>query len=391
MNTIVTLKKNEDKRILNGHLWAFSNELQKIEGTPQAGDIVEMYSHNRMFLGKGFYNPNSLIAVRLLTRLQDEPIDFQFFKRRIESALQLRKLMYPCDTTFRIVHGEADFLPGLVIDKYNDFISLQTFSYGMDSRLTLICDVLESLLQPRGIIERNETLLRQLEGLPQKKGHLRGSGHQTTVTENNITYEIDLLEGQKTGFFLDQRENRHAFRRYVKGMRVLDCFCNNGGFALNAAFAEAKSVIGIDVSEIATTTALNNAKKNKLDHQTQFMTTDAFEYLSSAVSRGEKFDVINLDPPSFSKNKKTILKAKRGYAELHTLALSALNTDGILATASCSHHIYEETFLEIINNCARKANRQISLLEWRGAAPDHPTLPAMPETKYLKFGVFMVR
>ena len=391
MNTTVRLKKNEERRILNGHLWAFSNEIQKIEGSPQAGDIVDLHSHAGGFLGKGLYNPGSLIAVRLLTRLPDEAIDFQFFRRRIESALELRKLMYPESGTYRIVHGEADFLPGLIIDKYNDFLSLQTFSYGMDSRLTLICDVLESLLRPRAIIERNETPFRQLEGLPQKKGHLRGSGHETVITENDIRYELDLLEGQKTGFFLDQRENRNAFRRYSKGMRVLDCFCNSGGFALNAAFAEAESVTGIDVSEAATAAASKNAALNKLDQRAQFITGDVFEYLSSVVAHGEKFDVINLDPPSFSKTKKTVLSAKRGYAELHALAFSALSAGGILATASCSHHIYEETFLDIINTCARKASRQISLLEWRGAAPDHPVLPAMPETKYLKFGVFRVR
>ncbi len=390
---MITLKKNEDKRILNGHLWIFSNEIgpdKSVDDTPQAGDIVEVHNRAGTFLGKGFYNPSSLIAVRLLTRQQDEAIDFEYFRKRISSALQLRRQMYPDAETFRIVHGESDFLPGLIIDKYNDYVSVQTFSYGMDSRLTLICDVLDSLLHPTAIIERNEALLRQLEDLPQKKGILRGAGHQTTINEHDIKYEVDLLEGQKTGFFLDQRENRYALRRYVKGMRVLDCFCNNGGFALNAAYAEASEVIGVDVSDVAITIASNNAKLNKLDQRTRFVTADVFEYLRSSASHGEKFDVINLDPPSFAKNKKTVHQAIRGYKELHTLALSLLTPNGILATSSCSHHIYEETFLDIINNCTRESDSEVSLLEWRGASQDHPVLLAMPETGYLKFGIFRV-
>ncbi|HEV8537563.1 MAG TPA: class I SAM-dependent rRNA methyltransferase [Bacteroidota bacterium] len=386
----ITLKKNEDRRIQNGHLWAFSNEIAKIEGEPKAGDIVELHNHAGNFIGKGFFNPSSLIAVRLLTRHKEETIDFEYFRKRIASSLQLRRQMYPDAESFRIVHGEADFLPGLIIDKYNDFVSLQAFSYGMDSRLTLICDVIDSLLHPGAIIERNETIFRQLEGLEQKKGLLRGSGNETVITENGIKYKINLLDGQKTGFFLDQRENRKAFRRYVKGCRVLDCFCNDGGFALNAAFAEASEVIGVDVSQAAVNNASGNAKLNNLDHRARFIAEDAFEYLKSAALRSEKLDVIALDPPSFAKNKKTVRRAQRGYKELHTLALSILKPNGILATASCSHHIYEETFIEIINTCARAAGRDISLLEWHGASLDHPVLPTMPETKYLKFGIFRV-
>lgn len=390
MASSITLKKNEDRRILKGHLWVFSNEIKSIEETPQAGDIVELRNHAGVFLGKGVYNPNSLIAVRLLSRNRDEPIDFQFFKQRIESALQIRQLMYPKGDTYRVVHGEADFLPGLIIDKYDDLLSLQTFSFGMDRRMTLLCDVLESLLHPRSIIERNETMFRQLEGLQQKKGLLRGTEHRTTIHENTIAYEVDLLEGQKTGFFLDQRENRRAFRRYVRGMRVLDCFCNDGGFSLNAASAGAREAVGIDSSESAVHNATRNAQLNKLEKVANFVCGDVFDFLKSAAARGEQFDVINLDPPSFAKNKRTVIKAKRGYSELHSLAFSVLRPNGILSTASCSHHIFEETFLDIINSSARKSHREISLLEWHGAAPDHPVLPAMPETRYLKYGIFRV-
>lgn len=387
MTKFITLKKNEDKRILNGHLWAFSNEIQSINGEPQAGDIIELRDHGGKFIGIGFFNPHSLIAVRVLTRIREEEIDFQFFRKRIAAAFALRKKLYPQSETFRLVHGEADFLPGLIIDKYNDILSIQTLSYGMDKRLTLICDVLESLLHPIAIIERNDSGLRTLEGLPEQQGIIRGTEHRVLFSEYGIKYETDLLEGQKTGFFLDQRENRKAIRRYAKEANVLDCFCNSGGFALNAAYAGAAKVVAVDSSQPAIANAVNNAKLNALTERITFATADVFEFLKSCVEQKQLFDVINLDPPSFTKSKKNVQQARRGYKDLHELALRCLQPGGILATASCSHHIYEEIFLEIINESARAMNREISLLEWRGAAPDHPTLPAMPETKYLKFAV----
>ena len=390
MARTVTLKKNEDHRIAKGHLWAFSNEIQKIDGDPQAGDIVHVLTHTGTFLGIGFYNPHSLIAVRLLTREQDKEIDFQFFRQRIETALLLRRKLYPDSDTFRLIHGESDFLPGLIVDKYGDYLSLQTFSAGMDRRVTLICDVLESLLHPKGIVERNEQPIRTLEGLEQRKGLLRGSIAPVTIDENGIVFTVDLLEGQKTGFFLDQRENRLALRRYVKDATVLDCFCNEGGFALHAAKAGASHVTAIDISEPTIERAKKNAKDNHVDSRTHFVARDAFEYLKEAVEKKQSFDVINLDPPSFAKNKRSVVRARRGYKEIHTYALQLLKPGGILATASCSHHIFDETFLDIINASARATGRNINLLEWHGAAPDHPVLPAMPETRYLKFGIFHV-
>jgi len=385
----VTLKKNEERRIERGHLWAFSNEIESVTGEPAAGDIVRIRARGGKPIGTGFYNPHSLIACRVLTA-SDEEIDFDFFRRRIGSALELRRKLYPSAETFRLVHGESDYLPGLVIDKYNDLVTVQTLSAGMDARLTLICDVLESLLAPAGIIERNESALRALEGLESKKGVLRGSASTTVVSEYGIKYEVDPLEGQKTGFFLDQRENRKAFRRYARGGDVLDCFCNEGGFSLNAAYGDAASVTGVDVSEGSVARAASNASLNHLSEKASFTAMDAFDFLRSAQEGKRSFDVVNLDPPSFARNKKSVPAARKGYARINAAALRLIKKGGILTTSSCSHHLQEEVFLEIVARAASEAGRKIRLLEWRGAAPDHPVHPSMPETRYLKFAAFAV-
>jgi len=385
----VTLKKNEEWRIESGHLWAFSNEIADIIGNPTSGDIVLIRARGGRPIGSGFYNPHSLIACRVLTTTNEE-IDFEFFRRRISAALALRRKLYPTAETFRLVHGESDYLPGLVIDKYNEYLTVQTLSAGMDARMTLICDVLESLLAPAGIIERNESALRKLEGLESKKGILRGSAATTVVSEYGIKYEVDPLDGQKTGFFLDQRENRKAFRRYARGGDVLDCFCNEGGFALNAAYAGATSVTGVDVSEDSVSRASSNASLNTLDATTRFTTMDAFDYLKAASEQKQTFDAINLDPPSFARNKKSVPAAKKGYTKIHGIALRLVKRWGILATSSCSHHIQDDVFLGTITRAASDAGRNIRLLEWRGASPDHPVHPSMPETRYLKFAVFSV-
>ena len=381
----VTLKKNEESRILKGHLWAFSNEVKTISGDPEPGDLVELRSNSDKFLGLGFFNPHSLIAVRLLTR-DNEEIGFDFFRKRIETARTLREKIYR--DTYRLVHGESDFLPGLIIDKYNNFLAIQTLAAGMDRRLTLICDVLESIFHPTGIIERNESHLRLLEGLEQKKSVIRGTIEPTVIDEYGIRYRVNLQEGQKTGFFLDQRENRRIFRRYVRDGKVLDCFCNEGGFALNAVHGGAGAVMGIDISDHAIKCARENAELNKMISVVHFTTKDAFEFLRECISKNEKYDTINLDPPSFTKSKKNVMEAKRAYKEIHTNAIKILKDGGILSTSSCSYNITEETFIEIINESANHLGRKISILEWHGAAPDHPVLPSMPETKYLKYGIF---
>ena len=384
----VVLRKGGDKRILKGHLWIFSNEIKEIKGNPKIGDIVEIYQYDGEFFGVGFFNPHSLISVRLLSREKIE-IDHNFFKERILSAYKYRKILYPNSETFRLVHGESDFLPGLVIDKYNDLLAVQTFSYGMDLRLNLICDVLEDLFKPTGIVERNESPLRELEGLENRKKILRGDVKDTIFDDDGVKFKIDILSGQKTGFYLDQRENRKVMRRFVKGKKVLDCFTNEGGFALHCAYAGAENVVGVDVSDTAIEKAKVNADLNNLKN-VQFEVEDVFDKLREYLGKGEKFDVVILDPPSFTKSKRSVKSALSGYREINSTAMKILNPGGILATASCSHHISDEMFMNVIIESSIMARKKIRLIEWRGASPDHPILPSMPETKYLKFGIFQV-
>ena len=384
----IVLRKNEEHRVQSGHQWIFSNEIQAVNGAPKSGDIIEIARHDMKRIGIGFYNPHSLIAARFLSS-EDEEVDFKFFERRIGSAFAVRKRLFPKSATFRIVHGESDFLPGLIIDKYNEYLSIQTFSAGMDSRLTLICDVLVSMFSPRGIVERNESPLRSLEELPLQKGIIRGSVEPTIIELDDLKFRIDVIEGQKTGFYLDQRENRASLRRFVKDAEVLDCFCNEGGFGLYAARGGAKCVSGFDSSEFAIEKSKVNATLNNL-HSATFKRGDAFEILAAEIAEKKHYDVVILDPPSFTKNRKTVATAAKGYKELNSSAMRLLREGGTLATASCSHHISEETFLNIINDSAVKTGRKVRLLSLGGAAPDHPTLPSMPETRYLKFALLCI-
>lgn len=388
MTKQIILKSKEDRRILAGHPWAFSNEIREVRGDPQAGDIVELRSAGGKLLGAGFYNPHSLIAVRLLSR-HIEQCTVAFFIQRLQQALALRRKLYPHNETFRIVHGESDFLPGLIVDKYNEYAVIQTFSYGMDKRLDMICDALDELLHPKGIVERNESPLRKLESLPLRKGILRGMVEPTVIEEHGVRFEVNVLEGQKTGFFLDQRENRVVVRSLCNDAEVLDCFCNEGGFALHAAYAGARSVLAIDASAEAIQQTQRNAALNSLS-SLETLHADVFEAMRQLASDGRRFDVVILDPPSFTKTKKNVQAAKQGYRELHTLAFRLLHRGGILASASCSHHIMPEVFLDLIDTTARKAGRTLQLLDWRSAAADHPILPSAPETRYLKFGLFRV-
>jgi 23S rRNA (cytosine1962-C5)-methyltransferase len=385
----VVLRTKEERRILAGHPWVYSNEIQEVRGAPVAGDVVELLSAGGLSLGVGFYHPHSLIAYRHLAPDIRE-IGPAFFARRLADALSLRTLLFPGSDAYRLVHGESDFLPGLVVDRFGTVLSVQAFSAGIDRRLGEISDALQDLLAPAAIVERNESALRTLEELPMRKGFLRGSESAAEFTENGIRYAVDALEGQKTGFYLDQRMNRARVRTFARDRSVLDCFCNDGGFSLNAAAGGAASVLGLDSSADAVARASRNADRNNFS-TCRFEQADVFTRLPVLAGEGHAFDIVILDPPSFTRSRKSVPMAKKGYRELHRDALKVLARGGLLVTSSCSHHILPETFLTIVDESCREAGRPAQLLEWAGAAPDHPVLPGVPETRYLKFGVFLVR
>ena len=384
----VILKNKEERRIVAGHPWAFSNEVRETKGTPAAGDVVELVAASGLSLGVGLYNPHSLIAFRLLSTTIVE-IDRDFFLARISAARDLRERLYPGETAYRLVHGEGDFLTGLIIDRFNDQFAVQTFSLGMEQRLPVICEVLRELFSPSCIIARNESPLRALENLPSERAVLYGEPSSTLITERGLRYTVDLREGQKTGFYLDQKENRGVLERLSRGADVLDAFCNDGGFALSAARGGARSVLGIDISAEAVARARANAILNGVEN-VSFDEGDVFDRLRGLAESGRKFDILVLDPPSFTRSRKNVQAAKKGYRTLHLAALPLIPRGGLLMTASCSHHILPEVFQEIVDDAARKEGRQLQLLEWRGAGPDHPVLPSVPETRYLKLGLYRV-
>jgi 23S rRNA (cytosine1962-C5)-methyltransferase len=384
----VILKNKEERRIVAGHPWAFSNEVRETKGSPAAGDVVELVAASGLSLGVGLYNPHSLIAFRLLSTTIVE-IDRDFFRTRISAARDLRERLYPGETAYRLVHGEGDFLTGLIIDRFNDQFAVQTFSVGMEQRLPVICEILKELFNPSCIVARNESPLRALENLPSERAVLYGEPSPTLIVERGLRYTVDLREGQKTGFYLDQRENRGVLERLSRGAVVLDAFCNDGGFALSAARGGARSVLGIDISPEAIARARANAILNGID-TASFDEGDVFERLKELAGSGRKFDLVVLDPPSFTRSRKNVQSAKKGYRTLHLAALPLIPRGGLLMTASCSHHILPDVFQEIVDDAARREGRQLQLLEWRGAAPDHPVLPSVPETRYLKLGLYRV-
>ncbi|MBW7887965.1 MAG: class I SAM-dependent rRNA methyltransferase [Bacteroidetes bacterium] len=384
----VILKKNEERRLLLGHQWIFSNEIHRVEGNPAAGDVVEIRRSDGKSLGCGFYNPHSLIAVRFLSPEVIE-INQQFFETRIQAADSVRRQLFPESTVYRAAYSESDFLPGLILDRFNDFFSIQTFSAGMDIRLPVICEAVKNIFSPAGIVERNESQLRSLEHLPERNSLIYGTVKKTIIELNGIQFDVDILNGQKSGFFLDQRINRTVVQQFVKGKTVLDCFCNEGGFGLYAAKGEAAGVTNIDSSSEALERATTNAQLNNLKN-IQFVKADVFEFLQEQVKTNQVYDMVILDPPSFTKSKKTVATAVKGYKEINTNGLRLVKPGGIFVSASCSHHISEEQFLNILNESSVKAKRKIRLLSLSGASPDHPVLPSMIETRYLKFAMMSV-
>ena len=381
---VVQLARGRHRRVQEGHPWIFQGEVEEVRGEFAPGDIVTVVDFRGRFLGKGYINPASQILVRILTD-RDEPVDRDFFRRRLERAWAYRQRLLPDTGACRVVFGEADFLPGLIVDKFSDVLVVQTLALGIDRWLPDIVEILDNLLHPRGIYERNDVPVRRLEGLTERKGYLRGEfDPRLTIVENGLEIAVDVAEGQKTGYFLDQRENRRAVRPYAKGGRVLDCFCNVGGFALNAAAGGAREVIAVDSSEEALEAARLNAERNGLSDRVRFQAGNAFDVLRQMEANQERFDVIVLDPPAFAKNKAALEGAVRGYKEINLRAMRMLPEGGFLVTCSCSYHMTPDIFKAVVADAARDSHRRLRLVEERAQAVDHPIVVGYPESHYLK-------
>lgn len=379
------------RRLKQGHLWIFRDEVAALSSdTVEAGDLVRVVTDYGYDCGIGFYHPESQIAVRLL-RHSDDDITVDFFIQRLQYARTMREHFFHGSTAYRLCFGESDFLPGLIIDRYDQYFALQILSAGMEKRLPLIVEALHQLFPDmQGIIEKNDSRIRDMEGLPRRESVLWGTIPPTVcIEENGIKLYVSLEHGQKTGYFFDQRLNRAATAMIAKNLRVLDCFTNQGGFALNAAHQGAEYCLGVDISQSAIDACNNNALHNSLTN-TEFIKADVFTLLKQKAQQGEKWDMVILDPPAFTKSKHTVPQAKRGYADINRQALRLINNGGYLVSSSCSHHISEEIFYSIIHDEAQRINRRLQLV-WRGQqSPDHPILLGMPETQYLKFFVFRV-
>jgi len=383
----VRLKKKEERRIQRGHPWVFSNELQAAPTGCVPGEIVDVLDFAGAFIGRGYINPHSLICVRLLTRKQDA-IDQAFFRGRIARARSLRTLLGFGDS-YRAVFGEGDGLPGLIVDKYADTLVVQSTTAGIEAQLDPILAALIEEYEPETIVLRNDTASRALEGLTQDTRIARGAvTGPVTIEESGIKYTIDVLEGQKTGFFFDQRENRQALEGLVQGRRTLDCFCYVGAWSLSAARYGASAVIGVDSSQKAVDLAAANAALNGLS--ARFVKADAFEELRRLEKERERFGCIILDPPAFVKSRAKVREALKGYKEINLRAMKLLEPGGVLVTCSCSHHIDEDLFREMLIDAAQSAGRQARLLEMRSQSRDHPVLLAARETQYLKCAVLVI-
>lgn len=387
---VLKLKKGHEKRVKAGHLWVYSNELEKVNTSLPVGCLVNLINSNGEFVGTGFYNPNSLIVIRLLTK-KKEPIDREFFSKRLKAAYEIRENLCKNRTAYRLVHSESDFLPGLVIDKYNDSFSIQLNSAGMENYLDIITSLLLRDYNAKNIILRNDTTARELEGLPRFTKVLYGEEVEEIIFDGRLKMKVNLLKGQKTGIYLDQTENRHLLIDISKDAEVLDVFCNEGGFSLSALLGGAKKVTAIDISQESLQRFKENVELNGFDvDKIEFVKEDAFDYLKIMKKENRKFDVINLDPPSFTKTKKNVPQAKKGYYVINNHAFHMIKSGGYILTSSCSHHMSESDFQEIVLTAALKAGRQYQILKIGGPAIDHPIHPRMPETRYLKFMLLRV-
>ncbi len=389
MSYSVYLKKNEEKRILRGHPWVYANEVQKIEGKGKNGEVASVYDWKGNLLGKGYINHLSKILVRLFLSGEEEPTK-ELFKRRIAEADAYRRSLGYTDC-YRMVFAEADRLPALIVDKYHDLLCVQILSLGMEKNKDTIVEALAELFAPRGIYERSDAAVREKEGLALVKGKLYGEFEpRVIIEENGLKMVADLENGQKTGYFLDQKENRFAIRRFCEGRTVLDCFCNVGGFSLNAALAGAKEITALDISERALSDVRENAALNGLEDRVNTLCGDVFELLRTYKKEGKRFDTVILDPPAFCKSAADVQNAYRGYKDINLLGMKLVKNGGFLITASCSHHMSFALFEKMLKEAACESGRNVRTVEIRTQSPDHPSMLAAEETAYLKFFVLQV-
>jgi 23S rRNA (cytosine1962-C5)-methyltransferase len=382
--TKVYLKRKISQRIALGHPWIFNNEVEKIVGPVTAGDIVEVYYADEQFAGRGYINPASQIIVRLLTRKKEE-INADFFLLKIKEAWTYRQKIGYTENC-RLIFGEADGLPALIIDKFNDYFVIQTLALGMDMWKPAIVDALNSVFHPKGIYERNDVPVRELEGLTQIKDYLSAPfPTEITINENGLQFYVNIETGQKTGYFLDQQDNRRAIQHIVKDADVLGAFTYTGTFEIHAAHYGAKSVLGIDISENAVAQANKNAALNKLDHIVKFEAMNAFDVLKAWGKEGRKYDVVMLDPPAFTKSRSNIQKAITGYKEINLRGMKLIKNGGFLVTSSCTNLVSPELFLETINMAAKDARKRIRQVTFQTQSSDHPIIWGMENTHYLKF------
>ena len=392
---IAVLKKGEGRTLKAGGPWIYDNEIASVMGSFADGDLVIVHDFDGYPLGRGFINTRSKIRIRMMTRNADQEVDREFLRKRVQEAWEYRKKTVDTSSC-RVIFGEADFLPGIVVDKFSDVLVVESLALGIDRMKEEIIELLKECMeadgiQIRGVYERSDAKVRLQEGMERVKGFL-GEPFDTKVeiVENGVKYIVDVQDGQKTGFFLDQKYNRLAIQRLCKDAKVLDCFTHTGSFALNAGIAGAGSVIGVDATQLAVDQATENARLNGLEDRVKFICRDVFELLPELEKQGEKFDVVILDPPAFTKSRNSIKNAVKGYREINLRAMKLVKDGGFLATCSCSHFMSYELFTQTIGQAARNVHKRLRQVEYRTQAPDHPILWAADESYYLKFYIFQV-
>lgn len=389
------LKKGEGRTVKSGGLWIYDNEIERTEGDFSPGDIISVLDFDGYFMGYGYINPRSKIRIRLLSRRRTAPVTPALLRRRVEDAWAYRKKVIDTSSC-RLIFGEADYLPGLTVDKYEDVLVVESLSLGSERLKPMILSFLTETLAGdgilvRGIYERSDAKVRKKEGLEPRKGFLSAPFDvNVPIVENGIKYIVDVENGQKTGFFLDQKENRRAIRPLCRNARVLDCFTHTGSFGLNAAAAGARSVLSVDASETAIEQARENARLNHLENIVSYKCFDVFELLPALEEEGRTFDVVILDPPAFTKSRSSVRAAARGYREINRRGMRLVRNGGFLATCSCSHFMEPELFRKTLSQAAHDAHRRLRQVEFRTQAPDHPILWASDESYYLKFFIFQV-